>query len=127
MATPEKFYLSEFSAQGDEVLLDIPVCIPKTAFRIHPLRSRMEKAVYLKRSDDHWYLIHPDVARSGHAAKQQKIPDDGTEVVRWRVLEADRDRVSRAHHPDPERGIGAVQQDVPPGNHRRRVKQRQPE
>ena len=25
----------------------------------------MHKGVVLKRSDDHWYLIHPDVARSG--------------------------------------------------------------
>ncbi len=62
-----------------------------------------------------------------HAANQQKIPDDGTKVVQWRVLEADRDCLSRAHHPDPARGIGAVPQDVPPGNHRRRVNARQPE
>lgn len=59
------FDLNEFSAQGEEVMLDIPVCVPKTAFRIHPSRSRMLKAVFLKRDDDRWYLIHPDVARSG--------------------------------------------------------------
>ena len=52
MATLEKFDLSEFSAQGDEVLLDIPVNTPITPFRIHPDRSRMLKADYLKRSDD---------------------------------------------------------------------------
>lgn len=64
MATLDKFDLRELSAHGDEVILDIPVCVPKTAFRIHPSRSRMLKAVFLKRGDDRWYLIHPDVARS---------------------------------------------------------------
>lgn len=65
MATLDKFDLSEFSVQSDEALLDIPVNTPITPFRIHPDRSRMLKAVYLKRSDDSWYLIYPDVARSG--------------------------------------------------------------
>ena len=72
MATLDKFDLSEFSAQGDEVLLDIPVCMPKTAFRIHPSRNRMHKGVILKRSDDSWYLIHPDVARSGQLSSLWK-------------------------------------------------------
>jgi len=67
MATLDKFDLGAFSAQGDEVLLDIPVTTPKTAFRINPSKNRMHKGVILKRSNDncHWYLIHPDVARSG--------------------------------------------------------------
>ena len=43
MATLDKFDLSEFSSQGDEVLLDIPVNTPITPFRIHPDRSRMLK------------------------------------------------------------------------------------
>lgn len=51
--------------RGDEVLLDIPVCVSKVAFRIRPSRSRMLKAGFLKRGDDCWYLIHTDVVRSG--------------------------------------------------------------
>ena len=87
MATLDKFDLSEFSAQGDEVLLDIPVNTPITPFRIHPDRSRMLKAVYLKRSDDNWYLIHPDVARSGQlsglwkAALYEGVRSNGASFV----------------------------------------------
>jgi hypothetical protein len=87
MATLDKFDLSEFSAQGDEVLLDIPVCIPKTAFRIHPHKSHMLKAVFLKRSDDHWYLIHPDVVRSGQltglwkAALYEGVKSNGASFI----------------------------------------------
>ena len=87
MATPEKFDLSEFSAQGDEVLMDIPVCIPKTPFRIHPSKGRMHTGVVLKRSDDHWYLIHPDVARSGQlsglwkAALYEGVKSNGASFV----------------------------------------------
>ena len=87
MATLDKFDLSEFSAQGDEVLLNIPVCIPRTPFRIHPSRSRMHKGVVLKRSDDHWYLIHPDVARSGQlsglwkAALYEGVKSNGASFV----------------------------------------------
>ena len=87
MATLDKFDLSEFSAQGDEVLLDIPVCIPRTPFWIHPSRSRMHKGVVLKRSDDHWYLIHPDVARSGQlsglwkAAIYEGVKSNGASFV----------------------------------------------
>ena len=87
MATLDKFDLSEFSAQGDEVLLDVPVCIPKTPFRIHPGKSRMHKGVVLKRGDDHWYLIHPDVARSGtlsglwKAALYEGVKSNGASFV----------------------------------------------
>lgn len=87
MATFNKFDLSEFSAQGDEVQLDIPVCIPKTVFRIHPHRSHMLKAVFLKRSDDHWYLIHPDVVRSGQltglwkAALYEGVKSNGASFI----------------------------------------------
>ena len=87
MATLDKFDLDEFSAQGDEVLLEIPVCIPKTAFRIHPQRNRMLKAVFLKRYDDNWYLIHPEVARSGQltglwkAALYEGVKSNGATFV----------------------------------------------
>ena len=74
MATLDKFDLNEFSAQGDEVLLDIPIGMPETAFRINPSKYRMHKGVILKRSDDkcHWHLIHPDVARSGQLSNLRK-------------------------------------------------------
>ena len=69
------------------MLLDIPVNTPITPFRIHPDRSRMLKAVYLKRSDDSWYLIHPDVARSGQlsglwkAALYEGVRSNGASFV----------------------------------------------
>ena len=87
MATLDKFYLSEFSAQGDEILPDIPVCIPRTAFRIHPHKSHMHKGVVLKRSDDNWYLIHPDVVREGRlsglwlAALYEGVKSNGASFV----------------------------------------------
>ena len=59
-----------------------------------------------------------------YGANQREIPVAGAQVVRWRVLQADRDCLSRAHHHNPERGISAVPQNVPPGNHRRLVRAR---
>ena len=47
----------------------------------------MHKGVVLKRSDDHWYLIHPDVARSGQlsglwkAAIYEGVKSNGASFV----------------------------------------------
>ena len=87
MATLDEFDLSEFAAQGDKVLQNIPVRTPLSPFRIRPSKSQMLKKVFLKRSGGHWYLIHPDVVRTGtlsglwRAALYEGVKSNGASFV----------------------------------------------
>ena len=45
----------------------VQVYIPKTAFRIHPDRSRSINNVYLSRAADKWWLIDAELVEEGHS------------------------------------------------------------
>jgi hypothetical protein len=64
MGTTKRFKLTEFAAHDDHLVEEVKVCIPQTAFRIHPEKSHMMGLVILKRFEDNWYLVHPQVAKT---------------------------------------------------------------
>lgn len=59
MSKPAVFRLDDFVVAEGQT--DVPICIPKSPFRIHPDKNRTAGPVYLSRAGDEWWLVHPDV------------------------------------------------------------------
>lgn len=69
------FDLSLFRASSSGVASAVQVCVPKTAFRIHPDRERTASDIYLSHVEGKWWMVAADV-----------IEDDGVEVQNlWRA------------------------------------------
>lgn len=64
---PRAFDPSRFVATSAGRVPGVQVYIPKTAFRIHPDRSRSIINVYLSRTSDKWWLIDAELVEEGHS------------------------------------------------------------
>lgn len=58
---------SRFVATSTSWTPGVQVYIPKTAFRIHPDRSRSIINVYLSRTSDKWWLVDAELVEEGHS------------------------------------------------------------
>ena len=68
MSNPSRaFDPSRFVATSAGRVPGVQVYIPKTAFRIHPDRSRSIINVYLSRTSDKWWLIDAELVEEGHS------------------------------------------------------------
>jgi hypothetical protein len=55
------FDLSLFTASAFRQAPEIQVCMPKTAFRIHPDHERTASGIYLSHLDGKWWIVAADV------------------------------------------------------------------
>lgn len=69
------FDLSRFMASSSGAAPAVQVCVPKTAFRIHPDRERTVSDIYLSHVEGKWWMVAANV-----------IEDDGIEIQNlWRA------------------------------------------
>lgn len=69
------FDLSRFAASSSSFTPAIQVCVPKTAFQIHPDRQRTASGIYLSHVEGKWWMVAADV-----------VEDEGIEIQNlWRA------------------------------------------
>jgi hypothetical protein len=59
------FDISRFMASSTSLVHAVQVCMPKTAFRIHPDRNRTVSNIYIALIDGKWWMIASDVVEDG--------------------------------------------------------------
>ena len=69
------FDIARFAASSSGLAPGIPVCVPKTAFRIHPDRERTVSNIYIAHVNGKWWIIAADV-----------VEDEGIDIQNlWRA------------------------------------------